>query len=112
MFKIRVIQTLNTLSDERTEYLISDYLSFMRFLSPGGSNRVPRAETIWLLRERLTQTGAIERLFDPFRLFSLWINWRKPISCSVEIRQSLVEIRTIFPNPECRENHPNENLLF
>ncbi|MFP2872157.1 transposase, partial [Acetobacter tropicalis] len=29
MFKILVIQTLNTLSDERTEYLINDRLSFM-----------------------------------------------------------------------------------
>ena len=32
MFKILVIQTLSTLSDERTEYLINDRLSFMRFL--------------------------------------------------------------------------------
>ena len=39
MFKILVIQTLNNLSDERTEYLIND---------------------------RLPQTGAIERLFDRF----------------------------------------------
>ena len=30
MFKILVIQTLNNLSDERTEYLINDRLSFMR----------------------------------------------------------------------------------
>ncbi|MFS8366653.1 transposase [Acetobacter oryzifermentans] len=31
MFKIMVIQTLNNLSDERTEYLINDRLSFNRF---------------------------------------------------------------------------------
>lgn len=35
MFNILVIQTLNTLSDERTEYLINDRLSFMRFLGLG-----------------------------------------------------------------------------
>ena len=34
MFKILVIQTANTLSDERTEYLINDRLSFMRFPGP------------------------------------------------------------------------------
>ncbi|KFL90076.1 Mobile element protein [Acetobacter malorum] len=34
MFKILVIQTLNNLSDERTEYLINERLSFMRFLGP------------------------------------------------------------------------------
>ena len=63
MFKILVIQTLNNLSDERTEYLINDRLSFMRFLGLGLPDRVPDAKTIWLFRERLTQAGAIERLF-------------------------------------------------
>ncbi|AFW00574.1 Transposase insH for insertion sequence element IS5R [Gluconobacter oxydans H24] len=66
MFKILVIQTLNNLSDERTEYLINDRLSFMRFLGLGLSDRVPDAKTIWLFRERLTQAGAIERLFERF----------------------------------------------
>ena len=66
MFKILVIQTLNNLSDERTEYLINDRLSFMRFLGLGLSDRVPDAKTIWLFRERLTQAEAIERLFNHF----------------------------------------------
>nr|WP_249201644.1 IS5 family transposase [Gluconobacter sphaericus] len=66
MFKILMIQTLNNLSDERTEYLINDRLSFMRFLGLALSDRVPDAKTIWLFRERLTQAGAIERLFDRF----------------------------------------------
>ena len=43
MFKVLVIQTANTLSDERTEYLINDRLSFMRFLGLGLSDRVPDA---------------------------------------------------------------------
>lgn len=54
MFKILVIQTLNNFSDERTEYLINDRLSFMRFLVLGLSDRVPDAKIIWLFRERLT----------------------------------------------------------
>ncbi|WP_264785638.1 IS5 family transposase, partial [Gluconobacter cerinus] len=66
MFKILVIQTLNNLSDERTEYLINDRLSFMRFLGLGLSDRVPDAKTVWLFRERLTQAGAIEGLFNRF----------------------------------------------
>ena len=66
MFRILVIQTLNNLSDERTEYLINDRLSFMRFLGLGLSDRVPDAKTVWLFRERLTQAGAIERLFERF----------------------------------------------
>jgi len=35
MFKIFLIQMPNNLSDERTEYLINDRLSLMRFLGPG-----------------------------------------------------------------------------
>ncbi|MEZ0497299.1 IS5 family transposase [Sphingomonas sp. IW22] len=66
MFKVLVIQTINTLSDERTEYLINDRLSFMRFLGLGLSDRVPDAKTIWLFRERLTKAGAIATLFDRF----------------------------------------------
>jgi transposase, IS5 family len=66
MFKVLVIQTVNTLSDERAEYLISDRLSFMRFLGLGLSDRVPDARTIWLFRERLTKAGAIRPLFDRF----------------------------------------------
>ncbi len=57
MFKVLVIQTANTLSDERTEYLINDRLSFMRFLGLGLSDRVPDARTIWLFREKLTKAG-------------------------------------------------------
>ncbi|AFW01810.1 transposase [Gluconobacter oxydans H24] len=66
MFKILVIQTLNNLSDERREYLINDCLSFMRFLGLGLSDRVPDAKTAWLFHERLTQSGAIEKLFERF----------------------------------------------
>ena len=66
MFKVLVIQTVNTLSDERTEYLINDRLSFMRFLGLGLSDRVPDSRTIWLFRERLTRAGAIGPLFARF----------------------------------------------
>jgi hypothetical protein len=41
MFKILVIQAANNLSDERTEFLINDRLSFMRFLGLTLSDRVP-----------------------------------------------------------------------
>ncbi|GBR52386.1 transposase [Gluconobacter sphaericus NBRC 12467] len=51
MFKILVIHTLNSLSDERTEYLINDRLSFIRFLglqlSDGGIEE-PLVDTLGL----------------------------------------------------------------
>jgi transposase len=66
MLKILVIQAANGLADERAEFLISDWLSFMRFLGLGLSDRVPDARTIWQFRERLTKAGAIEPLFVRF----------------------------------------------
>jgi IS5 family transposase len=66
MFKILVIQAANNLSDERTEFLINDRLSFMRFLGLSLSDRVPDARTIWLFREKLTKAGAIKTLFRRF----------------------------------------------
>ncbi len=66
MFKILVIQAHNNLSDERTEFLINDRLSFMRFLGLSLGDPVPDTTTIWLFRERLTRAGAIETLFARF----------------------------------------------
>ena len=66
MFKVLVLQTLYTLSDDQTEYQIRDRLSFMRFLGLALEDRVPDAKTVWLYREQLTQAGAIERLFERF----------------------------------------------
>ena len=50
MFKILVLQTLYTLSDDQTEYQIRDRLSFMRFVGLALEDRVPDAKSIWLLR--------------------------------------------------------------
>jgi transposase, IS5 family len=66
MFKILVIQAHNNLADERTEFLINDRLSFMRFLGLDLGERVPDARTIWAFRERLVKANAIERLFARF----------------------------------------------
>jgi transposase, IS5 family len=66
MFKVLVVQAANTLSDERTEFLINDRLSFMRFLGLSLCDRVPDARTIWLFREKLTKAEAIKPLFERF----------------------------------------------
>ena len=50
MFKILVLQTLYTLSDEQTEYQLKDRLSFMRFVGLALHDPVPDAKTIWLYR--------------------------------------------------------------
>src|SRR5690348_10550154 len=64
--KIVVLQSLHNLSDERTEYLIRDRISFMRFLDLELDDPVPDASTIWLFREALAQAGLIDKLFERF----------------------------------------------
>jgi IS5 family transposase len=71
MFKVLILQSSHNLSDERTEYLIRDRLSFMRFLGLGLADTVPDANTIWTFREALTRARiagrpAIEAVFERF----------------------------------------------
>jgi IS5 family transposase len=65
-FKILVLQSLYNLSDEQTEFLIRDRLSFMRFLGLGLEDAVPDATTIWLFREALVEADLIGKLFERF----------------------------------------------
>jgi transposase, IS5 family len=65
-FKIVVLQSLHNLSDEQTEYLIRDRISFMCFLDLKLEDPVPDATTIWLFREALAQAGLIDKLFERF----------------------------------------------
>jgi transposase, IS5 family len=66
MFKVLVLQTLYTLSDDQTEYQLKDRLSLMRFIGLALHDPVPDAKTIWLYREQLARAGAAERLFARF----------------------------------------------
>lgn len=66
MFRILVLQTLYTLSDDQAEYQLRDRLSFMRFAGLALHDAVPDAKTIWLFREQLTRSGALARLFERF----------------------------------------------
>jgi transposase, IS5 family len=66
MFRVLVLQTLYTLSDDQAEYQLRDRLSFMRFAGLSLADPVPDAKTIWLFREQLVQAGAFDRLFGRF----------------------------------------------
>jgi IS5 family transposase len=66
MFKVLVLQALDTLSDDQTEYQLKDRFSFMRLAGLALHAAVPDAKTIWLFREQLVQAGVIERLFARF----------------------------------------------
>ena len=68
MFKVRVLQQLHNLSDERIEYQIRDRLSFMRFLGLALEDKVPDAKTVWLFRERLKALNLVESVFACFHV--------------------------------------------
>ena len=66
MFKAIILCALYNLSDDQVEYQIRDRFSFVRFLGLEFEDKVPDARTVWLYREQLAQTGAIEALFEDF----------------------------------------------
>ncbi|MBI3259812.1 MAG: IS5 family transposase [Ignavibacteriae bacterium] len=66
MFKILVLQRYYNLSDEQTEFQIKDRISFQTFLGLSISDDVPDQNTIWEFRERLTEAGVMELLFNRF----------------------------------------------
>jgi IS5 family transposase len=66
MFKILILQRLNNIADDKTEFLINDRLSFQRFLGVGLNDTVPDAKTIWNFREQIVKAKVAEKLFDLF----------------------------------------------
>ena len=64
MFKLLVLQRLHNVADERLQYLVTDRLSFMRFLGLDLASQVPDARTVWAFRERLRSLELIEPLFE------------------------------------------------
>lgn len=66
MFKVLILAAQHTVSDGRMEFLIRDRLSWMRFLGFDLGKPTPDENTIRLFRERLTEAGAIRRLFEAF----------------------------------------------
>ena len=65
MFKMLLLQDLHNLSDDATEYLINDRLSFQRFMGMELGEKAPDAKTLWLFKEKLGADGMRE-LFELF----------------------------------------------
>lgn len=66
MLKILILQSLYNLSDNRTEFMIRDRLSFARFLKINLGDRVPDENTIWDFRESLKRHDLLDTLFAKF----------------------------------------------
>src|SRR5690606_28654225 len=66
MFKIPILQAQHDLSDARTEFMIRDRLSWMRFLGFSLGDRTPDENTIRHFRNRMTQTGTLSQVMKAF----------------------------------------------
>ena len=66
MFKILILQRFYNISDDQTEYMINDRMSFQRFLGLTLADKVPDAKTIWAFRETLSQKDKMKNLFKKF----------------------------------------------
>jgi IS5 family transposase len=66
MFKILILQSLYSLSDDQMEFQITDRLTFKRFLGLKSSDKVPESKTIWNFRETLIKEQVIEVMFFRF----------------------------------------------
>jgi len=65
MFKMALLQDLHNISDDATEYLVNDRLSFQRFLGMELGEKSPDSKTLWLFKEMLGVDGTRE-LFGMF----------------------------------------------
>jgi hypothetical protein len=66
MFKVRLLQAMHTLSDERCEYLIKDRLSFMRFVGLGLADAMfARFDVQLKAAGYLAMSGQIVEVLDP-----------------------------------------------
>jgi IS5 family transposase len=64
-----ILQQLYNISDEELEYQVNDRLSFMQFLGLSLEDPVPDATTLWLFRQRLTDSGQGTQLFEQFESY-------------------------------------------
>jgi len=69
MFKVLILQRTYSLSDEQIEFCIKDRFSFQNFLGITLSDSVPDEKTVWYFRDRLSQNGMSEALFERFTAY-------------------------------------------
>ena len=66
MFKALILQARHDLSDARMEFMIRDRLSWMRFVGFELGGTTPDENTIRQFRNRLSETGTLERVMKAF----------------------------------------------
>lgn len=66
MFKALILQAQHNLSNARMKFMIRERLSWMRFLGLSLGDRTPDENTIRHFRNRMTETGTLQRVMKAF----------------------------------------------
>ena len=110
MFKIIILQRYYGLGDTQIEYQILDRLSFKKFLGLESGDKVPDEKTVWAFREKLTNSGVIEKIFFQFteylKLKGLIMNEGKMVDASFTLAPR--QRNTRDENKKIKEGHGNE----
>lgn len=103
MFKLLILQRLHNVADEKLQYLVTDRLSFMRFLGLGLAAQVPDARTVWAFREALRRHELMEALFERLN--------EALRSLGVELKSGQIVDATFVPVPIQRNNRDDNALI-
>jgi IS5 family transposase len=96
------LQDWNNTSDDNTEYLVNDRLSFQRFLGMELGEKSPDAKTLWLFKEKMGEEGMRE-------LFNLLND--KLVELGVVKREGTLVDATFVEVPRQRNNREENKTI-
>ncbi len=103
MFKALILQAQHNLSDARMEFMIRDRLSWMRFLGFDLGAPTPDENTIRHLRNRLTESGTLERVMKAF-------DWQLEKKGYIPMSGQIVD-SSLVPAPKQRNTDPEKEAI-
>lgn len=103
MFKVLILQAQHNLSDARMEFMIRDRLSWMRFLGFDLGAPTPDENTIRLFRNKLTETGTLQRVMKAF-------DWQLHKKGYIPMSGQIVDA-SLVPAPKQRNTDPEKEAV-
>ena len=86
MIKLLVLQAWYGLSDPELERQVADRISFRRFL--GSWDVIPDHSTVWLFRERLTETGKDQEIWEELQ--------RQLVAKGYEVKKGVIQDASVI----------------